>query len=565
MATSAAKPVTANRALQFLEQHAMLLDTAQKACLTRGYWSAYPETPSGKIYGETAKADAEAAFAMMQNTPFKMDHPSNGQVGDEHSPYGLKLEVTYPKLKTQELIAHSQKAGAQWARASVDERAGVALEILNRLNRQSFLIAHAVMHTSGQAFMMAFQAGGPHAQDRGLEAVAYAYSEQSRVPEHVTWEKPTGKDTIAVLQKQFRIVPRGIALVIGCATFPTWNSYPAFFASLVTGNSVIVKPHPQAILPLAITVKIAREVLSEAGFDPNTVLLAADESDAPLTKELAQADEIKIVDFTGAPHFGKWLRDTLKGKQLYTEEAGINSVVIDSTDNFKGMAANLAFSLSLYTGQMCTAPQNIFVPQSGIETEDGHKSFAEVGDAIKVAIDKLLSDPDRASAILGAVQNSATVTRALDARQSGTMVREGSAVVFAGHETARTMTPLLLAVEAKDHKLYNEENFGPIAFLIAVEDTREAITLASDGARTQGAITASLYSTNENVIAAASNAFADAGAALSINLTGHVYVNQSAAFSDYHVSGANPAGNASITDSAFVANRFRVVTIRRQV
>ncbi len=565
MATSAAKTLMSNRALQFLEQHAMLLENAQKAILTRGYWSAYPETASGKIYGETAKADAESAFSALQNTPFKMDHPSNGDVGAETSPYGRALGITYPKLTTKELVAHSQKAGTQWAQVHFNERAGVALEILNRLNKQSFLIAHAVMHTSGQAFMMAFQAGGPHAQDRGLEAVAYAYSEQSRIPEHATWEKPTGKDTVVVLQKQFRIMPRGVALVIGCATFPTWNSYPAFFASLVTGNTVIVKPHPQAILPLALTVKIAREVLSEAGFDPNIVLLAADENASPLTKELAQADEVKIVDFTGSPQFGKWLRETLKDKQLYTEEAGINSVVIDSTDNFKGMAANLAFSLSLYTGQMCTAPQNIFILKGGIQTTDGHKTFDEVADAIKTAIDKLLADPDRASAILGAVQNPATVTRALDARQTGKMVREGSAVVFAGHETARTMTPLLLAIEAKDHKLYNQENFGPIAFLIAVENTAEAIELASEGARKQGAITASLYSTNEDVISKAGMAFAQAGVALSINLTGHVYVNQSAAFSDYHVSGANPAGNASLTDSAFVANRFRVVTIRRQV
>ena len=50
--------------------------------------------------------------------------------------------------------------------------------------------------------------------------------------------------------------------------------------------------------------------------------------------------------------------------------------------------------------------------------------------------------------------------------------------------------------------------------------------------------------------------------ALSINLTGNVYVNQSSAFSDYHGTGANPAANAAYTDTAFVANRFRVVQRR---
>ena len=55
------------------------------------------------------------------------------------------------------------------------------------------------------------------------------------------------------------------------------------------------------------------------------------------------------------------------------------------------------------------------------------------------------------------------------------------------------------------------------------------------------------------------------GVALSINLTGGVFVNQSAAFSDFHATGANPAANASYSDSAFVANRFRVIQRRAHV
>ena len=53
--------------------------------------------------------------------------------------------------------------------------------------------------------------------------------------------------------------------------------------------------------------------------------------------------------------------------------------------------------------------------------------------------------------------------------------------------------------------------------------------------------------------------------ALWINLTGGVFVNQSAAFSDYHGTGGNPSANASYSDSAFVANRFRVVQRRHHV
>ena len=52
---------------------------------------------------------------------------------------------------------------------------------------------------------------------------------------------------------------------------------------------------------------------------------------------------------------------------------------------------------------------------------------------------------------------------------------------------------------------------------------------------------------------------------LSINLTGGVYVNQSAAFSDYHATGANPSATASFTDEAFVAPRFHVTQWRRHL
>ncbi len=550
--------------MTFFETHRALLDQAVAASRTRGYWSAFPEIASGKIYGETAKADGEAAFKALLGKPFDLGQPGGKTVGQEVSPYGMPLDVTYAAADVATLIKASNDAGEKWGGASIEDRVGVCLEIVARINKQSFLLANAVMHTTGQGFMMAFQAGGPHAQDRALEAVAYAYDEMKRVPQNANWSKPQGKADPLVLDKNWRIVPRGISLVIGCATFPTWNGYPAIFASLATGNSVIVKPHPGAILPLAITVKIARDVLKEAGFDPNVIMLAPDNADAPVTKDLVTHPDIAIVDFTGSSAFGRWVRENAATDVVFTEEAGINSIVIDSTSDFRGLCNNIAFSLSLYSGQMCTAPQNIFVPAAGIDTNDGKKSFDEVASGIATAIDKLLGDPERAATILGAVQNEATIKRVSDARALGNIVRDSSAMPVAGFERARTASPLLLTIDAKNEAAWGEERFGPIAFLIKTGSTADAIALASGSARKKGAITASVYSTNESVIDAAAKAFARAGVALSVNLTGGVYVNQSAAFSDYHVTGANPAGNACLTDSAFVANRFRVATVRRQ-
>ncbi|WP_341702813.1 phenylacetic acid degradation protein PaaN [Ferrovibrio sp.] len=549
--------------VDFWPRHAELLKSAVDAASKRIYWSPYPEIPSPSAYGETAKADGEAEFKALLGKPFELGQPGKSRVGKEISPFGLELNVSYEAAPVDEVILASSKAANAWADADVEARVGVCAEILQRLNKKSFLIANAVMHTSGQAFPMAFQAGGPHAQDRGLEALAYAYAEMTRVPSEVRWEKPQGKNEPLRLDKTFRVVARGIGLVIGCATFPTWNSYPGLFASLATGNSVIVKPHPAAILPLAITVRIAREVLTEAGYDPNVVMLAADELDSPVTKALATHPEVAIIDYTGSSTFGAWIRREAAGKLVYTEEAGVNSIVVDSSPKFKAMCDNIAFSISLYSGQMCTAPQNIYVPADGIETDEGPKSFDDVASGIAAAVDKLLSDPVRAAGVLGAIQSDATLERIGDARKLGKVVRDSSPVPGPNGAPSRTMTPIILAVDAKDEQAYLAERFGPIAFIIKAATRGDSISRAAKSAKQHGAITAAIYTTDDAKLQEAEKAFAQAAVSLSVNLIGGIFVNQSAAFSDFHVTGGNPAGNASLTDTAFVANRFRVVAVRR--
>ena len=385
------------------EQHQDTLQGALSAIKSRDYWSPYPENPSPRVYGESADKDGQAAFKAHLNGDFELQMPGiTGTAGSEVSPYGFPLGVRYPTVDLDVLLPAMQAARQQWRDIGVDARAGICLEILQRINQRSFEIGYGVMHTSGQGFMMAFQAGGPHAQDRGLEAIAYGYAAMTSAPGEATWTKPQGKHDPLVLAKKYTVVGRGVGLVIGCSTFPTWNTYPGLFASLVTGNPVVVKPHPAAILPAAISVQIAQQVLEEQGLPPHIVSLVIDANPAePGTKALAQRDEIKLIDFTGNSAFGNWLEQHCPQAQVYTEKAGVNTIIIDATDNFKGMIQNLAFTLSLYSGQMCTTPQDIFIPAAGIDTDQGHKSFAEVAEALGNGISKFLSDPERAGMVIG--------------------------------------------------------------------------------------------------------------------------------------------------------------------
>ncbi len=351
------------------ESQKSTLDRAIRAIHERVFFAQYPEHP--KAYGEEAPKVGLEAFQQQLGKPFnrlRQENPS-GYIGEEQSPYWNKaLGITYPSFEPETLIVRAARAQSLWRNTTTDQRAAVLLTALEKIKDHFYEIAHSTQHTTGQSFMMSFQASGPHANDRALEALAMAYEELQRFPSHISWEKPMGKVNL-VLDKTYRAVPKGIGLVIGCSTFPVWNSVPGMFASLMTGNAVIVKPHPKSIYPIAIVVADLQQALAEAGMDPLTVQLAADSSNKLITKDLATHPLVKLIDYTGGSSFGEYI-EKLPGKTTFTEKAGVNSVIIDSVADLKPVVQNLAFAVSLYSGQMCTAPQNIFIPESGIKCGD---------------------------------------------------------------------------------------------------------------------------------------------------------------------------------------------------
>ncbi|MGW0331598.1 phenylacetic acid degradation protein PaaN [Streptomyces sp. NPDC003011] len=557
-----------------IAKHRPTLDQALEAIRTRAYWSPHPEHP--KAYGENGSLDmaaGKAAFDALLGTRLDLGQPGTDDwVGGEVSPYGIDLGVTYPHADIDVLLPAMKAGQRAWRDAGAETRAMVCLEILKRISDRTHEFAHAVMHTSGQAFMMAFQAGGPHAQDRGLEAVAYAYAEQVRTPGTAEWTKPQGKRDPLALSKQFTPVPRGVGLVIGCNTFPTWNGYPGLFASLATGNAVLVKPHPRAVLPLALTVQVAREVLTEAGFDPNLVALTAERPGEGIAKTLATRPEIRIIDYTGSTAFGDWLEANARQAQVYTEKAGVNTVVVHSTDDYKGMLSNLAFSLSLYSGQMCTTPQNLLVPRDGIRTDEGPRTFDEVVADLARSVEGLLGDDARANALLGAIVNPDVKARLEAAAGLGEVALASREVTHPEFPGAVVRTPVIVKLDgarkhwegADDEADYLSECFGPVSFAVAVDSVADATDLLRRTIREKGAMTVGAYTTDEEVEQAVQEVCLEEAAQLSLNLTGGVYVNQTAAFSDFHGSGGNPAASAALCDGAFVANRFRVIEVRRE-
>jgi phenylacetic acid degradation protein paaN len=539
------------------ETYKEILGKAGKAISERTFYAAYPEHP--KAYDEAANGAAQEWFRNQVGQSFSglIQTDASGLLGVEISPYTQEpLNILYPAFTVQELVNKAKDTLNPWRYATPEDRAATLMQSLENIKTRFFDIAYATMHTSGQSFMMSFQASGPHANDRALEAIVMGYEELKRFPPTANWEKNMGKFTLKV-KKNWQAVSRGIALVIGCSTFPVWNSVPGIFASLITGNTVIVKPHPGAVLPIAIVVAEIQKTLKETGFDPGIIQLAVDTLSEPIAKKLAEHPDVRIIDYTGGNSFGDYV-ESIPGKISFTEKAGVNSVILDSVDDLDAVMQNLAFAVSLYSGQMCTAPQNFFVPQSGITAGGERISYDEVTSRFKAALTALVTNPKMGAGTLGAIQNLNTIDRAARAK-----ALEGTEILLDSLEVkndefpnARILSPLVLSTTSDNRKAYAEELFGPVVLFIKTKDTEESVKIAKELALEKGAISGGAYSTDEKMKNHIMKEMEQAFVPVSFNMTGPIWMNQNAAFSDFHVTGGNPAGNATFTDVAYVVRRF---------
>ncbi|WP_164877522.1 aldehyde dehydrogenase family protein [Prescottella agglutinans] len=549
----------------FFEAHLQLLQAAADANRTRSAWTGYTSvTPPDS-------RQAEAFVGAYDGATLNLSAPTQSCVtADEVSPYtGKALNVTYSAPSAEEALEGAAQAAAALRDAGVEQRVGVCLEALHRIHHRGQEFAAITSHTTGQSLNMACSGSGTNALDRGLEAVAMAWAAMNRVPGQVTWRQTFGKSDVT-LRKRFRPRPLGTALVVACASFPAWNAYPAILANLATGNPVLVKPHPRSVLATAVAVSIIRDVLAEAGLPSDAVQLVVDTVDEPIAARLATDPATRIVDFTGSQAFGTWLERNVENALVFTETAGVNTVILDSVRDLSATMRTLAGGLSLFSGQMCTTPQNIYIPDAGVLTDDGPVSRDDVVAALCAAIDDLAGAPRRAAAVCGALQSEAT-RQALEALADradadGTLVRRPAAYAHPEYPQARAVTPLLVRVDPRrGDQLPAGEQFGPVAFVIDCADRDSAVEHATDSVRRHGAISSYLYCTDDAAVDAIADAYADAGASLSANLVSSMPMQYAAAYSDYHVTGLNPAGNATLTDESFVAGRFRMVQDRRQV
>jgi len=532
--------------MSLFDRHRARLDAALAAIAQGGVAVAEPAA--------TLDAAAEASFRRLLGTTFALPGAvGEARLGAERSPWGLDLAITYPTATPAVWLQAAEAVRPDWAATSIERRVGVLLEALARLEADAARLAHAVAHTTGQPIAMALTSSGPLGFARALEATAQAYAAVKRVPPPE--RRAAGSGSPLAVERRWRVVPRGTALVIATATSPVEAAAAGLFASLATGHPVLVKPNPSAVLPLALVVATLRDVLVAEGLPADVVQLCVDSAEAPVAKALARDPTVRVIDYAGGRAFADWLERNAHQARLHLETPGLNPVVVDGSDDPPALFHHLALALVRHAGQTVTAPRVIFVPADGIEACGARYTFDAVAQGLAHAVDDVLGDDGAVVDLLGALRSEPALEAVRTAQPLGRIVREARRIDAPGWPRARTLSPLVLTTHAGRERDYAEPRVAPVVFVVATDDSAESIERAVHGVRQHGAAIARVHSTNDHVLEAAADAFAQAGVPVSCNVSG----------GDEPGTTLAATGHRGLHDPDFVAGRFRVVGVDRAV
>ena len=262
----------------------------------------------------------------------------------------------------------------------------------------------------------------------------------------------------------YKRFPLGPILAITPYNFPLNLVAHKVAPAIAAGNSVVLKPPPQA----PFTSLILAEIIEAAGAPPGMVNVV------PTTVERAEKmvrdEKFKLLSFTGSPRVG-WYLKTIAGKKKVLLELGGNAgAVVDESADLDFTAKRLAIGGFANAGQICIAVQRIYVHQN-IYDEFLEKFKKEV-EALKVG-DPM--DPDTVFGPLIDEKSADKVERWLkDAIDNGAIVITGA------KRHGNIIEATIISDVRKDLPVYCEEVFGPVVITEPFEKFEDAIFKVND-------------------------------------------------------------------------------------
>lgn len=299
---------------------------------------------------------------------------------------------------------------------------------------------------------------------RGINLLRYYAAEGTRSNGDII---PSSDKNVIQYSKR---VPLGVVGIITPWNFPVaipiWKIAPA----LICGNSVIWKPAENA----ALSATKLMEIFQQANL-PNGVLNLIIGKGREVGNTLLENANINAVSFTGSTNVGKQVASICAKRNIkyQTEMGGKNAAIILCDANIEKTIPMVLSGAFRSAGQKCTATSRIIVEEGIYSTF--MKSFSEAVSLLK-AKNPLL--PDSYLGPVASKDQYETVSSYVKiAEEEAEIIAQGS---IESDNDGYFIRPLVVGGVDTQHKLVQEEIFGPVTTVLVAKDYDEAIQLCNE-------------------------------------------------------------------------------------
>src|SRR5205085_8824920 len=288
-------------------------------------------------------------------------------------------------------------------------------------------------------------------------------------------------------QGRLHYIPLGVGAVIPPWNFPCAIMAGMTVASVVTGNTVVLKPSSDAP---AIAFKFF-EILEEAGMPPGVVNFMTG-SGAEVGDVIVEHPKTRYIAFTGSKEVGLRINERAAKvhsgqiwiKRVVAEMGGKDAIIVAEDADLDEASTGVVQSAFGFQGQKCSACSRAIVDARVYDT-----MLDKIVD--KTAKLKLDDPTDQATTVSAVINEKAfkTINSYIEKGKS-----EGGRVLIGGGsdgERGYFIEPTVIADVKPGSTIEQEEIFGPVLAVIKASNYDEALKIAND---TEFGLTGSVYS-----------------------------------------------------------------------
>jgi len=412
------------------------------------------------------------------------------------------------------------QAFESWSRTSVEERTSLLVRVGDLLRERKFEFCAWLVFEVSKNWA---EADGDIAET--IDFCEYYSREALRLSKtELPVQMPGERDTL-------RYIPLGVGAVIPPWNFPSAIMAGMTLASIVSGNTVILKPSSDSP---TIAAKFV-ELLEEAGM-PGGVVNFCPGAGASFGNAVVAHPKTRYVAFTGSREVGLDINKSaaehrpgqLWIKRTILEMGGKDAIIVDADADLEAAVEGVAVSAFGFQGQKCSACSRAIIDE---------RIYDKFLEKLKTRVEKITVGDPAENSYMGAVINEGSMKSILEyieiGKKDGRVITGGSPAKNAGE--GYYIQPTVIADIPPKSRLEQEEVFGPVLAVIKSKNYDHALEIAND---TEFGLTGAVYTKSKDKIKRAIQEFH----------VGNLYINRKCTGATV---GAHPFGgfNMSGTDS----------------